>query len=68
MTIEKNGIKVTDTKDRLLETSEGIICGCSNSDLRMNMHVDGVDYCSSIYCCRNCGNNIEVIIYRKWKG
>lgn len=60
MIIEKNGIKVTDTKDNLSETIEGIICGCGNSDLRLNMHVDGVDYFTFDYICCSCGNYISV--------
>ena len=50
---------VSDTNDNLIETEDGITCGCGNPQLRMTMHIDGVDFYSYQYQCQ-CGNCFEV--------
>lgn len=57
--IEKDDMTVEDTKDNLIETEEGITCGCGNPNLQMAFHVDGVDYYCTQYKCK-CGNSITV--------
>lgn len=52
----------SDTKDNLIETKDGIICGCGNPSLTMTCHIDGVD--SYQYNCQ-CGNGIAVKYKRK---
>lgn len=57
--IEKENMKVSDTKDLLVETKDGITCGCGNPKLTMTCHIDGVDFYSYQYNCQ-CGNSIAV--------
>ena len=64
LTIEKGNMKVSDTKDNLIETKDGITCGCGNPSLKMTCHIDGVDFYSYQYNCQ-CGNSIEVSYKRK---
>ena len=59
MTIEKGDMTVSDTKDNLIETKDGITCGCGNPKLTMTCHIDGVDFYSYQYQCQ-CGNCIKV--------
>ena len=46
MTIEKGDMTVSDTKDSLIETKDGITCGCEKPSLTMACHIDGVDFYS----------------------
>ena len=55
---------VSDTKDNLIETKDGITCGCGNPKLKMTCHIDGVDFYSYQYNCK-CGNSIAVNYKRK---
>ena len=64
MIIEKGNMKVSDTKDNLIETKDGITCGCGNPSLTMACHIDGVDFYSYQYNCK-CGNSIAVNCKRK---
>ena len=64
MTIEKGDMTVSDTKDNLIETKDGITCGCENPNLKMTSHIDGVDFYSYQYNCQ-CGNIINVKYKRK---
>ena len=64
LTIEKEDIKVSDTNDNLIETKDGITCGCSNPSLSMTCHIDGVDFYSYQYKCQ-CGNCIAASYKRK---
>ena len=59
MTIEKGNMTLSDTKDNLIETKDGITCGCGNPSLTMTCHIDGVDFYSYQYQCQ-CGNCVEV--------
>ena len=59
MTIEKGDMTVSDTNDNLIETKDGITCGCGNPKLTMACHIDGVDFYSYQYNCK-CGNCVEV--------
>lgn len=59
MTIEKGYMTVSDTNNNLIKTKDGITCGCDNPQLRMTMHIDGVDFYAYKYQCQ-CGNNITV--------
>ena len=59
MTIEKCDMTVSDTKDNLIETKDGITCGCGNPSLTMTCHIDGVDFYSYQYNCQ-CGNSITM--------
>ena len=59
MTIEKEDMKVSDTNDNLIETKDGITCGCGNPKLKMSCHIDVVDFYSYQYQCQ-CGNCITV--------
>ena len=61
--IEKDNMTVEDTKDNLIETEEGITCGCGNPNLQMTCHIDGVDYYSYQYKCK-CGNTITALMKR----
>lgn len=61
--IEKDNMTVEDTKDNLIETEEGITCGCGTPDLQMTCHVDETDYCCTQYKCK-CGNTITVDMKR----
>lgn len=49
---------VSDTKDNLIETKDGIICGCENPSLTMICHIDGVNFYGYQYICQ-CGNSIK---------
>ena len=64
MTIEKGDMTVSDTKDNLIETKDGITCGCENPSLKMTSHIDGVDFYSYQNKCQ-CGNIINVNYKRK---
>lgn len=64
MTIEKGDMTVSDTKDNLIETKDGITCGCENPSLKMTSHIDGIDFYSYQYNCQ-CGNSITVDYKRK---
>ena len=64
MTIEKCDMTVSDTKDNLIETKDGITCGCENPILKITSDIDGVDFYSYQYNCQ-CGNCIEVNYKRK---
>ena len=64
LTIEKGDMTVSDTKDNLIETKDGITCGCENPSLTMTCHIDGVDFYSYQYNCQ-CGNSITVNYKRK---
>lgn len=59
MKIEKDRMTVCDTKDNLIETEEGITCGCGNPSLKMVCHIDGVDFYGYQYSCA-CGNSISM--------
>lgn len=59
MRIEKGNMIITDNNDNLIETKQGITCGCKNPSLTMRMHIDGTDFYSYQYFC-SCGNAIEV--------
>lgn len=62
LTIEKEDMTVSDTKDNLIETKDGITCGCGNPKLTMTCHTDGADFYS--YQCQ-CGNSITAKYKRK---
>ena len=64
MTIEKGDMKVSDTKDNLIETKDGITCDCGNPSLAMTCHIDGVDFYSYQYQCQ-CRNSITAKYKRK---
>ena len=64
MTIEKCDMTVSDTNNNLIETKDGITCGCGNPSLKMTCHIDGVDFYSYQYNCQ-CGNSITVNYKRK---
>ena len=64
MTIEKCDMIVSDTKDNLIETKDGITCGCENPSLKMTCHIEGVYFYSYQFKCQ-CGNCIEVNYKRK---
>lgn len=59
MKIEKNGMIVEDTMDKIIETQDGITCGCKNPQLRGISFIDGEDFYSNTYECI-CGNAINV--------
>lgn len=59
MKIERGLMTIEDTMDRLVETEQGITCGCENPKLKATMFMDGVDYYQNNYACR-CGNQIVV--------
>lgn len=72
MKIEKGRMTVEDAMDNLIETEEGVTCGCGNPNLRMQYHFDGSKTCSYGYVC-DCGNAIKMICERdaeskKWWG
>lgn len=58
--IEKDNMTVEDTEDNLIETEEGITCGCGMPNLQMVCHVDGTDYYCTQYKCK-CGNTITTV-------
>ena len=64
LTIEKEDMKVSDTNNNLIETKDGITCGCGNPKLKMTCHIDGFDFYSYQYNCQ-CGNIISVNCKRK---
>ena len=64
MTIEKEDMTVSDTNNNLIETEDGITCGCRNPKLTMTCHIDGVDFYSYQYNCQ-CGNCITAKYKRK---
>lgn len=64
MEIKKGDMTVSDINDNLIETKDGITCGCSNPSLSMTCHIDGVDFYSYQYSCQ-CGNSITVNYKRK---
>jgi len=57
MKIVKERMTVEDTMNRLIETKDGITCGCGNPSLKMVCHIDGTDFYSYSYSC-DCGNSI----------
>ena len=57
MKIEKGNMIIEDTMDRLVETKDGITCGCGNPNLKMVFHMDGKDFYGYQYSC-DCGNSI----------
>ena len=59
MKIEKGNMIIEDTMDRLIETKDGITCGCKKPSLKMVYHIDGTDFYSYSYSC-DCGNSIVV--------
>lgn len=59
MEIKKGRMTVIDSKDNLIETEEGINCGCGNPSLKMICHIDGKDFYSYQYSC-SCGNHISI--------
>ena len=64
MTIEKGDMKVSDINNNLIETKDGITCGCGNPRLKMTYHIDVVDFYSYQYQCQ-CGNCITAKYKRK---
>jgi hypothetical protein len=59
MKIEKDRMTVCDTNDNLVETEEGITCGCGNPKLKIVFHIDGIDFYGYQYSCI-CGNSITM--------
>ena len=66
MIIEKGDMTVSDTNDNLIETKDGITCGCEKPSLTMSCHIDVVDFYSYQYNCQ-CGNSISIRYKRKEK-
>ena len=64
MTIEKGDMTVSDTNNNLIETKDGITCGCGNPSYTMTSHIDGIVYYAYQYQCQ-CGNSITVNYKRK---
>ena len=64
LTIEKEDMKVSDTNNNLIETKDGITCGCGNPRLTMSCHIDLIDFYAYQYNCQ-CGNCISVSYKRK---
>ena len=64
MEIKKEDMTVSDTNNNLIETKDGITCGCGNPSLTMTCHIDGVDFYGYQYNCK-CGNSITVNYKRK---
>lgn len=58
MKIEKEGMTIEDSMDKLIETEDGITCGCENPILSIVTHIDGRDFYGYTYNCENCGNVI----------
>ena len=58
MKIETGRMTIEDTHDNLIETEKGYTCGCGNPNLKMGLHIDGVNFYSYQYTCINCGNSI----------
>ena len=44
MKIEKGNMIIEDTMDRLVETKDGITCGCGKPKLKIVCHTDGKDF------------------------
>ena len=63
MKIKKGRITVEDIMDKLVDSEQGITCGCDNPSLKMTMHLDCTDYYQSNYICE-CGNQICVVVER----
>lgn len=63
MIIEKERMTVEDTMDKLVETEQGITCGCENPQLKMTMHMDFTDSYQNNFVC-DCGNQIVVVVER----
>lgn len=63
MRIEKGRMIVEDRMDKLVETEQGITCGCENPNLKMVMHLDMTDNYQNSYVC-DCGNDIVVMVKR----
>ena len=63
MKIEKENMTVEDTMDRLIETKDGITCGCGKPRLKIVCHTDGKDFYGYSYSC-DCGNSI-VATYKR---
>lgn len=63
MKIEKGRMTVEDIMDKLVETKEGITCGCEKPQLRKTMHMDMTDCFQTNYVC-DCGNQIVVVTER----
>ena len=59
MRIEKGRMTIEDSMDKLVETKEGITCGCENPIFKITMHMDGKGFYSTQYDCA-CGNHIVV--------
>lgn len=60
MRIEReNGTVIEDVMDKLVETEEGVTCGCDNPNLTMTCHMDGRDFYTYNYSCA-CGNSIAL--------
>ena len=59
MKIVKGRMIVCDTEDNLIETEQGITCGCGNPSLKMVCHIDGKDFYGYQYSC-SCGNSISM--------
>lgn len=59
MQISKERMTVCDTNDNLVETEEGITCGCENPRLKMVCYIDGTDFYGYQYSCA-CGNSISM--------
>lgn len=59
MKIESYGAVIEDSNDNLVETEEGVTCGCENPSLRMTCHMDGREFYTYNYQC-TCGNSISV--------
>jgi len=54
---------VCDTMDKLIETEDGVTCGCGNPSLKLVCHMDGTDIYGYQYRC-DCGNSISVACKR----
>ena len=63
MIIKKDRMTVEDTMDKLVETEQGITCGCENPMLKMTMHMDFTDSYQNNFVC-DCGNQIVVVVER----
>ena len=63
MIIKKDRMTVKDTMDKLVETEQGITCGCENPKFKMVMHMDFTDSYQNNYVC-DCGNQIVCVTQR----
>ena len=57
MNIKKDNMTVTDKDNNLVETKDGITCGCEKPSLKMVLHWDGDKEYGYTYNC-TCGNVI----------